>query len=207
MIKAQHIALLHPVFKWIVNGYVNRHFKKVIYKPISFNTEQSVLLIANHFSWWDGFLSYYVQAKIFKKKFHVLVLEHTLRKHILFRWAGAFSIRKGNKSAINSLQYVSELLQNANNLVLIYPQGKLYSNHIPELKMEKGMAKILEFSQYPLQVIFQVTVIDYFASRKPSAFIYFKVITLEKETNLRDLEQQYNRFYQEVKSQHVQQSV
>lgn len=207
MIKAKHITVLNPFFRFVVNRYVNQHFKEVIASPIAFNPNQSILLIANHFSWWDGFLSYYLQHKYFKKKFHVLVLEHTLRAHFLFRWAGAFSIKKGAKSMVESLQYTADLLNDPKNLVLVYPQGKLYSNHVSKIKVEKGLGKIVEYSQNPVQLIFQVTLIDYFASRKPSAYVYFKQTVFKKGVTGLEIAQEYNQFYQHIKSQHVQQSI
>jgi 1-acyl-sn-glycerol-3-phosphate acyltransferase len=53
-----------------------------------------VLLLANHFSWWDGFLLYYINQKVFRKQFHVMVIEETVQKVGFFKYMGAFSVNK-----------------------------------------------------------------------------------------------------------------
>jgi len=45
---------------------------------------------------------------------------------------------------LESLDYAAELLGNSENLVLIFPQGKLYSNFINKISFEKGVLKIMK---------------------------------------------------------------
>ncbi len=59
---------------------------------------------------------------------------------------------------LESLEYAAELLNDPKNLVLIFPQGKLYSNFVNNIHFEKGgVAKIIEKAEGKFQLIFAVT--------------------------------------------------
>jgi hypothetical protein len=57
-----------------------------------------------------------------------MVIEETVQKVSFFKYMGAFSVNKNSREMLASLNYAAELLNDPQNLVLIFPQGKLYSN-------------------------------------------------------------------------------
>ncbi len=65
--------ILHYYTRWIVS----RHFHEILFNAIEVDQSKSVLLIANHFSYWDSLILYVINQKVLKKTFHVMVREDT----------------------------------------------------------------------------------------------------------------------------------
>lgn len=177
---------------------INRHFASVeVIGDIETSSDRSVLLLSNHTAWWDGFWHLYLNMKIFKKKFHFMMLEEQLRKHWYFNYTGGFSVNKSAKSVIETIQYSAELLSHPENLVLIFPQGKIESIHKQSIDFEKGVQKIIERTDRSnLQIIYLVNSIDYFINKKPVLYHYIKEYK-GSDTNYLVLEKSYNAFFKE----------
>ena len=198
IIKAKHNIIIHPIFKQFSRVMINRHFASVeVIGDIETSSDRSVLLLSNHTAWWDGFWHLYLNMKIFKKKFHFMMLEEQLRKHWYFNYTGGFSVNKSAKSVIETIQYSAELLSHPENLVLIFPQGKIESIHKQSIDFEKGVQKIIERTDRSnLQIIYLVNSIDYFINKKPVLYHYIKEYT-ESNTDYLSLERSYNAFLNE----------
>jgi len=168
----------HFFYRWILHHYtrwiVSRHFHEILFNTIEVDPDKSVLLIANHFSFWDSLILYIINQKLLKKQFHVMVREDTTLHLKYLKYGGAFSVRKRSRDVIESLDYAAELLNDPQNLVLIFPQGKLYSNFVNEINFEKGMMKIIEKSRGKFQLVFATTFIQYFKHKKQSVTVYLK---------------------------------
>ena len=190
MIGAKHHTFIYPFFQWLTKYLIRRKFEKVnIIGKIS-HLEKPILLIANHVSWWDGFWVLFLNMKIFNKKIHFMMREDQLKKHWYFQYTGGYSIKKGTKSILESLQYTQKLLQNNSNLVLMFPQGEINSMHNTKFKFERGIERIISNKATDFQIIFVANLIDYFSKPKPELFIYF-----EEATNNISLEETYQSFY------------
>ncbi len=135
--------------------------------------DRSVLLIPNHFSWWDGFFGWHINKQIFRKKFHVMMLEQELSQRMFFSRVGAFSVNLGSRSIIESLNYSIDILADPSNLLLMFPQGKLDSQHVNSVKFHKGIERIAARVSNT-RIIFAVCLTDYFANRKPTLTISLK---------------------------------
>ena len=117
----------------------------------------AILMIANHFSWWDGFFQLQLNLKFFKKKYHFMMLEKQMRKYSILRKIGASSIEKGSRSILDSLKYLVEVIQNPENLFLFFPEGKIKSIYTEEFKFEKGAINyILKKVTFDFQFVFQM---------------------------------------------------
>jgi len=194
MIKGRHHWFLYPFFVWYGWMRMKRHFKKIHLSGTISETGLPILVIANHFSWWDGFFIASLNRKKFHKKFHVMMLEDQLKKNWFFQHTGAFSVRKNSKSIIESLTYAAELLQNPDNLVTYFPQGQFESINQEKLHFEKGVEWLLKNLKNEVQVIFVANQMDYFESPKPTLFIHFENYDY-KGKNLQEIEDDFNAFY------------
>jgi 1-acyl-sn-glycerol-3-phosphate acyltransferase len=59
------------------------------------NTESSLLVTPNHFSWWDGFFIDFVSRKLLKKNFYVIMLDEQLKRYnFSVSWVRFLSIQK-----------------------------------------------------------------------------------------------------------------
>ncbi len=197
MIQAKHTRFYIWFFRIFSDVMIHRHFSKVEIKGNFQDQGLPVLLIGNHFSWWDGFFANYLNTKIFKKIFHVMMLEEQLKQRMFLNKAGAFSIDKGKRSMIETLSYAGELLKNKENLLVLYPQGKFQSVHHRPIQFEKGFIAIPRSAAVKgFQLIFYAALTDYFEHRNPMLFLYIKEQPFLLEMTASDLEFAYNEFYE-----------
>lgn len=197
MIKARH----RPFYTWFFRIYSDRmirwHFRKVTIRGEFHDHGQPILLIGNHFSWWDGFVANLLNTRVFQRKFHIMMLEEQLRRRMFLNKAGAYSIRKGNRSVLESLQYTSQLLVKNENLVVIYPQGEFESAYQQPVKFENGLKNIASGVHNKFQLLFYVALVDYFSHRKPFLTIYLLEVPQELAMTTGGAESAYNAFLAE----------
>jgi len=188
--------IVHYYIKWVVG----KTFHELLFNDVVVDQNRSVLLIGNHFSFWDGLILYCVNDKLLKKKLHVMILEETARKERFLKYVGAFSVKKDSKSILQSLDYAAALLADPANLVLMFPQGKLYANFVTNINFEKGVMRIIEKAGENFQLIFASTFIQYFKHKKPTATVYLKSETENYAGKSIDkLQEAYQRHYEASK--------
>ncbi|MCJ8208778.1 lysophospholipid acyltransferase family protein [Mucilaginibacter sp. RS28] len=189
---------------WFMEKYTDfalqQTFRQISYNHPELLPGKSVLLLANHFSYWDGLLLHHINKQVFKKNFHVMILEETAQKEVFLKYAGAFTVNKNSRDVIKSLDYAAALLSNPDNLVLIFPQGALHSNFVDEVAFEKGVFKIMERAQDSFQLLFAVTFIEYFQYKKPSAFVNL-ASAAEKFADIAALKNAFQKHYENAKLQ------
>lgn len=193
------------VMRWILKSYVHfilkRHFYKIDFNNIEIEPGKSILLIANHFSIWDGLVLYWIFRQFSTKKFHVMLLEETAKKEPMLKYGGAFSVSKGSKGIMQSLDYAGQLLADPANLVLIFPQGKLYSNFVNEVHFEKGIMKVMEQAHGNFQLIYAATFIEHWQHKKPTANIYLNNPVNCTFENIEALNKSYQEHYNASRQQ------
>ncbi|RCH55028.1 glycerol acyltransferase [Mucilaginibacter hurinus] len=174
MITTKSNKLIHWFFHRYINYIVNKNFHGVKYNTVQVDLTRSVLLIANHFSWWDGFILYHLNTLLFKKRFHIMVLEETVRKVSFIKYMGAFSVAKNSRDILTSINYAAGILNNPANLLVIFPQGKLHSNFVDDINFEKGAFKIYEQVKEKPQLIFAASFIEHLQHKLPTINVYLK---------------------------------
>jgi len=183
---------MHQYVKWLLG----KQFHEILFNTIETDTNKSVLLIANHYSFWDTLILYHVNSNLLKKNFHVMILEETSLEQVFLRYAGAFSVDKSSRDMLKSLNYASELLNDPKNLVLIYPQGKLYSNFVNEVHFENGVSRIIKQAQGKFQLIFAAAFIQYFKHKKPTATVYLENMNESfADKSIDELQSAYQQYY------------
>lgn len=198
MLKAKHHPLVSLFFRLYAKNSIRRHFHQVLMDGYVDAGNHSLLLLSNHISWWDGFWALYLNTQIFGKKFHFMMDEKELKKRWLFNYSGGYSI-SGNKSMFESISYTGKLLENPGNLIVIYPQGKLYSSHTQEIQFKRGVERI----NIPenSKVVFLVQLTDYYQYKKPTLYFYYTEADTQTVKN-KLLEQAYQQFYVECLHKH-----
>ena len=73
MIEANH----RWFYVWFIRVYtavnLRLNFRKIIIEGDTVVPEDKpLLLVGNHFSWWDGFFAYYLNYTLWRRKFHVI---------------------------------------------------------------------------------------------------------------------------------------
>ncbi len=196
MIKPKQNSLVYCFFCWYIARIIKKNFKDLKYDNVVLEPKKSVLLLANHFSWWDGFVLLHLNKIYLKKRFYVMIMEDTAKKLWFMKYLGAFSVNPNNRSVLKSLAFAGELLNNPDNLVLIFPQGKLHSSHVNKVEFQKGLAKIIDASKKQFQFLFAASFTDYLAHKKPTLHIYLKTHLPQQYNNFLEIEKAYNQHYQ-----------
>lgn len=201
MIKAKYNWFFCPLFKWLSSFLVKRNFCFIHFETEFNDDGHSVLAIANHISWWDGFWIEYLNLKKIHRRFNFMMSEDQLKKHWYFQQVGGYSVRKNSRELIQSIAYTAELLNNDQNMVLIFPQGEIHSAHNTAVRFKKGIQYIIKKVKNDTQVLFVVNITDYFSEAKPHLFIYTKKFSAGFFKD-RNIEEEYNLFFNEVLNSH-----
>jgi hypothetical protein len=194
MIRNKKNFLIYWILHWYTRWIVSRHFHELLFNQVDIDSNKSVLLIANHFSFWDSLILYIISQKLLKKKFHVMVREDTTLHLNFVKYGGAFSINKNSRKMIESLDYAVKLLNDPQNLVLIFPQGKLYSNFVNTINFEKGIMKVIDQAKGKFQLVFAASFIQYFKHKKQSVTVYIKNEDYAGKS-FDELKSAYQRYY------------
>lgn len=207
------MSMLYPkknaVVKWVFETYVKwaigSQFHELIFNDIQVDKNRSILLVANHFSFWDGLILYLINKKMLKKKFHAMVLQETAKNESILRYIGAFSVSKNSRDIIHSLDYAAELLNQPGNMLLMFPQGKLYANFVTTVNFEKGILRIIKKAEGKFQLLFAATFIQYFKHKKAIATVYLKEQPDSyTNKNINQLQNAYQQYYDDAKLQQTE---
>jgi 1-acyl-sn-glycerol-3-phosphate acyltransferase len=111
------------------------------------------LWLANHNTWWDGFLLYFLNRRLAGRRMYLLMLEEQLRRFWFFRYLGAYGVRLGEgPDALRLLRYTVELFrERPPALVVWFPQGELVPYGSP-VRFARGVEVLLKMAPKPLWV-------------------------------------------------------
>ncbi|MBE0673605.1 MAG: lysophospholipid acyltransferase family protein [Bacteroidales bacterium] len=204
MIKADH----RWFFVWFIKLYtavnLKLYFRKVVIDgDLDLPSELPVLLVGNHFSWWDGFFAYYLNEKVFRRKFHVMMLEEQLLPRMFLNKAGAYSIKKASRTVIESINYSSELLSARGNLVVIYPQGEIESQYNFPVRFERGIERIIRNARGDFSIVFYTAFVDWFSSKRPVLTFRLSRYEGNDRPSHDELEAAFNRHMYESMSKQI----
>ncbi len=182
-------------YVWYFSYIFKRDFSKLNYTKLIVKDDEAMLVLANHFSWWDGFMLFQLNKLVFKKQFHVLVSSNDYQQIQYLKYFGAFAPESKGKDVVKTFQYAGALLDDPKNLVLIFPQGKMWSGHTTSIGFEKGVLQVINSSKKKFQIVFSVILSDYFNKRKPGAEAYLLNWQAEEYISLQLLKSEYNKHY------------
>ena len=182
MIRARHNRFARLLFNFYIDRLLKKNFSHFYFLNDlpEIPADAALILSPNHFSWWDGFFIDFVNRKFLNRKIHVLMLENQLVKYWFFRFVGAFSIDLENKSTmITTFKYVKELLADKQNVIVIYPQGKIEPfDSVSEIKEGVKLFANLSEKVFVLPVTFKI---QFNEEMKPDVYSAFGNLTSNSE--------------------------
>jgi len=195
MYRSRKSPIIFQFFSWYIAYIIKKDFSSYTYNRLQLKEDEAILLLSNHFSWWDGFLMFQLNKVVFKKEFHVLVSDEDYRKQWFLKYLGAFAAGTKGKDVVETLIYAGQLLDQPQNLVLLFPQGRLYTSYINSISFERGVMQLINASKKKFQIVFSATLIDYFDKRKPKAESHLLSWEAEEYMSLQLLKREYNKHY------------
>jgi 1-acyl-sn-glycerol-3-phosphate acyltransferase len=206
IIKSKHHIFYYNYFKlFYAKWKIFRHFSSVRIIGEFHEKNLPILLLSNHVSWWDGIWPMYLNIKSFNRKYHFMMLEEEIKKGKVPNNVGGYSVKKGSRSIIESINYTAEILADKKNMVLLFPQGRIESSYISSIQFERGFDKILKKIGTQVQIFFLVNLVDYFSNMKPVVYMYFKEYS-RLDINADNMQHDFNLFYSDCISDHLQKS-
>ncbi|WP_374949551.1 lysophospholipid acyltransferase family protein [Mucilaginibacter sp.] len=203
MIPARRITLFSNWFAIYMRYRMRKAFNRLEVMPFTPKPGHSVLLLCNHFSWWDGLWGNYLAYWHLNRKLYIMMQEDHLQKRMLFNLFGGFSINRSSREMIKSLLYAAGLLNDPENLVVVFPQGELISNHTTDIKVEKGIERLIKNIKGPCQIVYSCALIDYFESLKPSVYFHLFDCGIAGEVGFEELTEKINSFHRQALTDQV----
>lgn len=135
------------------------------------NPDYAKLLFGVHSCFHDGQIAYYLCKKFFNSNFHIMVED--LYKLPQLSKVGAFSIEKNSPfQSLKSLNYASNLLKDKNNMLWIFPQGRVMPPDYKPIKFESGLSYICNKAK-KLNIIPVAIKYTFVRQHKPEIFAEF----------------------------------
>jgi 1-acyl-sn-glycerol-3-phosphate acyltransferase len=199
MIKAKHKKFWELFFDVYIKYNIRKYFRDVRIEnnQITSDKNRPVLILANHYSWWDGFWLKYLNKHFLHKKYHVMMLEEQLKSNKFLSYLGAFSIKTNHRSVFYSLQYAQDILQDWNNMLVLFPQGRFFSLHTHHIRFEKGWKKILDKARIEPQVLYVVNLLDYHEYKKPELVMQLKEVKNIRQKDISEVQKEFESFLNE----------
>ncbi len=185
MIRAEHKKWAKLIFEPYVDNLLHKNFNNfyVTGDLPDLNKYSGLIITPNHFSWWDGFITYFLIKKLSHKNIFTMMLEDQLNKYWFFKKVGAYSINPLNPvSMVRTLEYTLNVLNNGENIVVLYPQGEIQSLVSDDIKIKPGL-KILCGKKGVKNILPLAIKIEYGNNKKPDIAASFGRIFSAVEMN------------------------
>ena len=127
------------VFEWFFRPYMKRRLAGVYVHglPLELSPQASVMLVANHVSWWDAFLLREVHRQLGGDlPLYIPMLETELKQRPFFYWTGCIALDPTRASSI--LQSVRFVEAHQPCWMVFFPQGKIWPSWKRPLGFKKG---------------------------------------------------------------------
>lgn len=199
MIRARHTSSGKLLAELCAGPLLDRAFREVRIVDRVEDPGLPLLMLANHFCWWDGFIQYRLNRACFGRKLFVMMLEEQLEKHPILTRCGCFSVRKNSRGIIESLDYAAEVLRSPENMLLLFPQGAIRSIHLDTPGFGAGVGYLHKRIGGGHAVLFNVNLPDYGAGRKPYLNCYLRMFHNRETDDGNVLRAAWERFYADCK--------
>lgn len=170
-IRSPH-QLLARGFGRYLERLASRHFAAVWWhRPADWDPEPPTIYVANHTSWWDGFLAYLTGRRL-SRVFHVLMEEEQLARYRFFRGVGALPLdRHCAGRAYAQLEVAARALRPGRGL-WVFPQGARRPRREPVHAIERGAAQVALLTREPVRICPVAFRYEYLSEDRAEAFVF-----------------------------------
>jgi len=147
MIEVKNIFWARIMFDFYIGKLLRKHFSHfyLLNNFPALKSPNSIVLIPNHFSWWDGFFIDWILKKETKYQIKIMMLEEQLKRFWFFNYLGAYSIEPKNPASVKeTVLYTRSLINKKENGIVIYPQGEIEPYEKRPLQLKEGLKLILK---------------------------------------------------------------
>ena len=206
MIKTKHSQAAHLIFKTYLKRLFRKHFHslRLLCEIPEIADNHSVLVLANHSTWWDGFFFYLFNHYTFRRTPYVMMLESQLLENYFFRRVGAYSINPERAlENLISLKYTVTLCHSpAHPVICIFPQGELLPWDADGLAYKRGIEILLKKINKPVHLCQTGFRCEFTEHQFPDVFIDLKTELLapQRMPSLKKLENNHKDLLKKMQS-------
>ncbi|HKJ03356.1 MAG TPA: lysophospholipid acyltransferase family protein, partial [Longimicrobiales bacterium] len=106
-----------------------------------------LVVVANHESWWDGFLIRGLQRRVRPRgRFHAVMLQTELTRYSFLRFLGGLGIAPGSAASVRRmLRLVASLgAERPAGVLAYFPQGRIRPGSLSPLEFHGGVVPVIE---------------------------------------------------------------
>src|SRR4030095_2954164 len=149
MIPVKKNKLIGSVFSIYITRLLKKHFNSIQTSGednlSKLNASLPVILYANHYNWWDGFIAYLLTNKKLNADDYLMMDIEQMRKYSFFKYVGVFSVNRNDpREGMESINYAADLLKGTKKYLWIFPQGIMQPQDMRPLKFYSGITRIAE---------------------------------------------------------------
>lgn len=146
MLEAKKIRFLEGALSGVNRRMLGRQFWAHHLRGAPLETcldrSRPAIFLANHSSWWDGFVAFHLSYDLWKLDGILMMEEEQLVKYPFFRWVGAFGIRRTGAEVEAMIRYAAGQLREKGRVLWMYPQGVMRANGFRPLELRPGISHI-----------------------------------------------------------------
>ncbi|WP_082234354.1 lysophospholipid acyltransferase family protein [Halobacillus massiliensis] len=195
MLKAKKNNTLMWGFTRYNRQFIRRNFENIYIRCESNQRlNKKKLFIANHSSWWDSLVIYFLNDQVIQSDAYGMMHKEGMERFPFFRGIGVYSVdSKDRNHLLESLRYSCDLLNN-NKTVWIFPQGEEQHLEKRPLHFSNGISYIIQNSK-EIEVVPVSIYYSFGHTKKPDIYINVgfpvettKLIPLQRKEITRYLE-------------------
>lgn len=203
MIRARHTFSGQLVAGLFAGPLLGRAFREVRFIGEVVDEGLPILMLSNHFCWWDGFIQYRLNQARLRRRLYVMMLEEQLAKHPILAQCGCFSVKRNSRSILESLDYCIEVMRSPANMLLIFPQGAIRSIHIDTPAFLPGTRYLLDRIGGDYRILLNVNLPDYGSGKKPYLNCYQEMLCGPDAARGNSLCKEWKVFYAACKKRQI----
>jgi 1-acyl-sn-glycerol-3-phosphate acyltransferase len=176
MIPARLSRTMLPFVDAYVGLYLRRRFHAVRLwgseGAVEIPRDMPLLLLANHASWWDVLVGYFLGRRLVRLPCYAPMDEVQLRRYRILTRIGVYSIDRASRLGIRSfLRYTVDLLE-AGCAVWMTPQGEICSGWRRPVRFQTGVGHLVR--RLPALAVVPVAIVyDFLDEPRPEIFVKF----------------------------------
>jgi 1-acyl-sn-glycerol-3-phosphate acyltransferase len=136
-------------FRRIVRGYFRRHFHAIRVSgaerlsTLAKSDAGSVIVYANHSSWWDPMVSVYLAEKLMDSRQHYAPMDaEALDRYAILKRVGIFGVEMKSARGAAKFLKTSEAILVAGGVLWITPEGHFVDGRARPLEFKPGLAAL-----------------------------------------------------------------
>lgn len=141
--------------------------------PAAIPADRPLLIVANHTSWWDGFLLRDIHVALRPgAPMYSVMTEAELRRHAYLRLIGGVPLQPGSAGSLRRLlrQLRARVADRADSSILFFPQGRIWPAWKRPLGFRRGI-EVLVRALAPCYVLPVALHIESLNRASPTAFL------------------------------------